>query len=67
MNSNCGCKECTCGANDSSPVDFMSTPWDIPELYQVSCHCVACEQECNYCECAECSCNDEVEHLGAGT
>ena len=65
MNNGCSCNDCKCGAN-SGTLDFIDTPWDIPELLKVSCHCIACEQDCEKCECADCSCSNEIEHLGAG-
>ena len=66
MNNSCNCNGCTCGSN-SGTLDFIEQPWNIAELLEVSCHCIACNQECDDCECEDCSCSDEVEHLGAGT
>ena len=37
----CGCDECRCGKN-SVDLDFITTPWDIPELFKVSCTCLEC-------------------------
>jgi len=54
------------GCGSSGTLDFIDQPWNITELLKVSCHCIACDQECDDCECDDCSCSDEVEHLGAG-
>jgi len=67
MNNGCGCINCTCG-EVSGTLDFIDqsyVSWNTPELIKVSCHCIACDQECDDCECDDCSCSDEVEHIGS--
>ena len=57
----CGCDEWKCGMSNVD-LDFITTPWDIPELFKVSCTCLECSNTCDECVCDECKCSDEVEH-----